>query len=57
VPGPHRCSGAHVAIQETDIFLTKLLALPGLRMTRPPVVRIHPELGSYELVGLIVDMA
>jgi cytochrome P450 len=50
--GPHRCPGAYIAIQETDIFLTKLFALPGLRMVQPPTVRIRPEIASYELVGM-----
>jgi cytochrome P450 len=50
--GPHRCPGAYIAIQETDIFLTKLFALPGLRMAQAPTVRIRPEIASYELVGM-----
>jgi cytochrome P450 len=50
--GPHRCPGAYIAIQETDIFLTKLFALPGLAMVREPTVRIRPEISSYELVGM-----
>ncbi|GAB1641966.1 cytochrome P450 [Krasilnikovia sp. MM14-A1259] len=50
--GPHRCPGAYIAIQETDTFLVRLFALPGLRMVRPPTVRIRPEIASYELVGL-----
>jgi cytochrome P450 len=50
--GPHRCPGAYIAIQETDIFLTRLLALPGLRLTQEPTVRIRPEIASYELKGL-----
>jgi cytochrome P450 len=54
--GPHRCPGAYIAIQETDIFLTKLFALPGLRMVREPAVRLRPEIGSYELTGLRVRM-
>jgi cytochrome P450 len=55
--GAHRCPGAYIAIQETDIFLAKLFALPGLRMIREPKVRIREELASYELVGLrlVVD--
>jgi cytochrome P450 len=52
--GAHRCPGAHVAIQETEIFLTKLFALPNLRMAQPPHIRIRAEIASYELVGLIV---
>ena len=54
--GPHRCPGAHVAIQETDIFLAKLFAMPGLRMAQPPTVSIRPEIASYELVGLILEV-
>jgi cytochrome P450 len=54
--GPHRCPGAYIAIQETDIFLTKLFALPGLTMVQEPRVRIRPEINSYELVGLRVTV-
>ncbi|MFI6868434.1 cytochrome P450 [Nocardia sp. NPDC050406] len=50
--GQHRCPGAAIAIQETDVFLTTLFALPGLRMTKSPTVRDRPEISSYELVGL-----
>ena len=50
--GPHRCPGAYIAIQETDIFLTKLFSLPGLRMVQAPTVTIRPEIASYELVGM-----
>jgi cytochrome P450 len=50
--GPHRCPGAYIAIQETDIFLTRLLSLPGLRMTQAPTVRIRADIASYELTGL-----
>jgi cytochrome P450 len=55
--GPHRCPGAYIAIQETDIFLTKLFALPGLSMVREPTVRIRPEISSYELVGMRLKVA
>lgn len=54
--GPHKCPGAAVAIQETDIFLTRLFALPGLRMSSEPIVRIKDSLGSYELRGLVVTV-
>ena len=52
--GPHRCPGAYIAIQETEIFLTKLFALPGVRMEREPVVRFRRQIESYELSGLIL---
>jgi cytochrome P450 len=55
--GPHRCPGAHVAIHETEIFLSKLFALPNLRMAQPPTVGIRPEIASYELTGLILELS
>lgn len=36
--GHHRCPGAYVAIQETDIFLQRLLALDGLHMENTPTI-------------------
>jgi cytochrome P450 len=54
--GPHRCPGAYVAIQEADIFLSKLFALPGLRMLQPPRVAMKPEISSYELRDFIVSV-
>ena len=53
--GPHRCPGAYIAIQETDIFLRKLFAMRGLRMVQPPKVGIRKEIASYELTGLMVS--
>ncbi|BCJ55338.1 hypothetical protein Asp14428_68130 [Actinoplanes sp. NBRC 14428] len=50
--GPHRCPGAYIAIQETDVFLRRLFAMPGLRMVTPPTVGIRPEIASYELTNL-----
>lgn len=47
--GPHKCPGAHIAILETDVFLSRLFALPGLRMATPPRVGFKDEIGSYEL--------
>jgi cytochrome P450 len=52
--GPHRCPGAYIAIQETDTFLRKLFAMPGLRMVNPPKVGIRKEIASYELTDLTV---
>ncbi len=52
--GPHRCPGAYIAIQETDIFVSKLLTLPGLRMVDPPTAGLRPVIASYEITGLTV---
>lgn len=53
--GPHRCPGAFIAIQETDMLLTELLRLP-------LIIETEPELGvealteSYTLRGLRVRL-
>lgn len=49
--GPHRCPGAAVALQETAIFLDRLLRVPGLRLERPPSVSWNPLIAGYELRG------
>lgn len=54
--GPHKCPGAHIAIQEADIFLTRLFELEGLRMTSSPRVSINPEISGYEVRGLVVTL-
>jgi len=37
--GTHRCPGAYIAIQETDIFLQRLLAIDSLRIVSKPSMR------------------
>lgn len=55
--GHHRCPGAYIAIQETDIFLTRLLALDGLRIERAPTVTWNDLSKSYELRKFILALA
>lgn len=47
--GVHRCPGAYIAIQETDIFLQRLLALEGLRIVSKPSIRWNDLTTGYEL--------
>ena len=47
--GHHRCPGAYLAIQETDILLRRLLALDGLRVERVPTMTWNDLLTGYEL--------
>jgi cytochrome P450 len=47
--GHHRCPGSFLAIQEADIFLTRLLAVPGLRLVEPPKVGWNDLVTGYEL--------
>lgn len=52
--GAHRCPGAYIAIQETDVFLQRLLRLETLRIERAPTVSQSKLTGSYELRKFIV---
>ena len=47
--GVHRCPGAYIAIQETDIFLQRLLALDSLRIVSKPSIRWNTLTTGYEL--------
>ena len=46
--GPHRCPGAFIAIQESDIFLKRLLALP-ITVERLPTLGWNDLIEGYEL--------
>jgi cytochrome P450 len=52
--GAHRCPGAYLAIQETDIFLKRLLALDGLRIEQPPTLTFDELTAGYLLRRFIV---
>jgi cytochrome P450 len=52
--GYHRCPGSYIAIQETDIFLQRLLTLEGLRIERVPTMRWSDLTTGYELRKFIV---
>lgn len=54
--GHHRCPGAYVAIQESDIFLRKLLALPGLRVLQQPDLGYNDVVQGYELRNFMVTL-
>jgi cytochrome P450 len=49
--GAHRCPGAYLSVQETDIFLQRLLALPTLRIEHPPTLIWNDLTAGYELRG------
>jgi cytochrome P450 len=52
--GSHRCPGAQVALNETRVFLDRLLRLPGIRLERAPDLGWTAELNSYELRNAVV---
>lgn len=52
--GEHRCPGAFVAIQESDILLLRLLSIEGLRIEKPPTVSWGDITQGYELRDFVV---
>ncbi|WP_206066378.1 cytochrome P450 [Nonomuraea composti] len=55
--GPHKCPGSAIAILETDVFLTRLLAMEGVRMAAAPRVTFNNDIGGYEIRGLVVSLS
>lgn len=53
--GYHRCPGNHIAIEESDAFLTRLLALP-IRLVGTPAIRWDDLISGYEVRGLRVAL-
>jgi cytochrome P450 len=54
--GHHRCPGSFLAIQETDIFLQRLLALDSLCIERAPTVCWNELVTGYELRNFIIAL-
>lgn len=54
--GHHRCPGAYIAIQETDIFLRKLLVLPNLRVEQYPTMRYSHIVSGFELRNFMISV-
>ncbi len=54
--GHHRCPGAYVAIQESDIFWQRLLALEGLRIVRAPTLTWNELIKSYEVRTFMIAL-
>ena len=52
--GSHRCPGAQVALNETRVFLDRLLRVPGIRLRREPDLRWTDVLMGYELRNAVV---
>ncbi|HTJ58010.1 MAG TPA: cytochrome P450 [Devosiaceae bacterium] len=46
--GRHRCPGGFVAMQESAVFLARLLALPNLRVVGTPSMSWNTLVGGYE---------
>ena len=52
--GHHRCPGSYLAIQETDIFLHRLLALPSLHMEHAPTLTWNELTTGYEIRDFMI---
>jgi cytochrome P450 len=55
--GHHRCPGQFLAIQESDVFLRRLLSLPGLTLEQPPRLTWNDMIASYELRDCMISVA
>lgn len=55
--GAHRCPGSSIALQETDTFLRRLLALDGLRMEHAPALGWNELVAGYELRKFPITIA
>lgn len=53
--GPHRCPGSFLALEEADVFLSKLLAVPNLRLAKPPELTFNDLIQGYELRDMWVE--
>ena len=54
--GPHRCPGAYIAIQESDIFLQRLLAVDGLELIGDPEVTYVDLIKGYEISNCLLSV-
>lgn len=52
--GEHRCPGAQVALQESAIFLDRLLRVPGIQLARAPDIGWNGLIAGYELRGATI---
>ena len=52
--GPHRCAGEHLALAETDVFINKILQVPGLRIESGPNIIRNETVEGYEVNDLIL---
>ena len=54
--GPHRCVGEYLAIAETEVFLRRLLAIPGLRVVKEPRLGRNESIQGYELREFMIEI-
>lgn len=54
--GHHRCPGSYLAIEETDIFLHRLLALDSLYIERIPTLNWNELTTGYEIRNFMIAL-
>lgn len=54
--GHHRCPGSYIAIQETDIFLQRLLALDTLHIVQQPSLSWNDLVTGYEIRDFMIGV-
>lgn len=52
--GEHRCPGSQVALQETCLFLERLMHVPGLKLERAPDLSWNRLVTGYELRNCVI---
>ncbi|KFG89236.1 Cytochrome P450 [Sphingobium herbicidovorans NBRC 16415] len=52
--GEHRCPGAQVALQESCLFLDRLMRVPGLKLERAPDLSWNRLVTGYELRNCVI---
>ena len=52
--GHHRCPGAYIAIQESDMVLKELMAIPNIRLVSEPTMHFRNSIKGYETRNFIV---
>jgi len=54
--GHHRCAGSYVAIQESDIFLRRLLAFEHLHLQGKPEIIWNDVTSGYQIRNFVVTL-
>ena len=54
--GAHRCAGEHLALTESEVFLSRFLALPGVHIEREPALGRNETIEGYELRRFMVAL-
>jgi cytochrome P450 len=54
--GHHRCPGAYIALQETDIFLQRLLTVEGLQIVKKPSITWNELTKGYEVRDFLIGV-